>query len=89
MAASTNLAIRPVACSNHGPDVRVALNKLGHSEFRPGQFEAANAVLNGRDVVVKMATSGGKSMCYLLASMCLEKLVLLVSPLISLMEDQV
>lgn len=62
---------------------------FGHEGFRPGQKEAVEAVLNGRDAVVVMPTGSGKSLCYQLAAMMLPGTTLVVSPLIALMKDQV
>lgn len=62
---------------------------LGFQQFRVGQLAAASAVLMGKDVVVKFPTSGGKSLCYILPSVCLPDLTLVISPLISLMDEQV
>lgn len=62
---------------------------FGFSEFREGQAEVIEAVLNGENSVVVMPTGGGKSLCYQLPAMILEGLTLVVSPLIALMKDQV
>ncbi|HPW58553.1 MAG TPA: RecQ family ATP-dependent DNA helicase [Candidatus Rifleibacterium sp.] len=67
-----------------------ALEKFwGYKVFRPLQREAVEAVLNGRDALVVMPTGGGKSLCYQLPAACGVGLVLVVSPLIALMDDQV
>ena len=63
---------------------------FGFDTFRPGQLGCARAVLAGRDAAVFMATGSGKSLCYQLPAFHVERAtVLVVSPLISLMEDQV
>jgi ATP-dependent DNA helicase RecQ len=63
---------------------------FGHPGFRPGQREAVEAALAGRDVLLVMPTGAGKSLCYQLPALeDAERLTLVVSPLVSLMQDQV
>ena len=62
---------------------------FGFSEFRAGQQTLIDAVLSGRDALGVMPTGGGKSLCYELPALLLPGLTLVVSPLISLMKDQV
>ena len=62
---------------------------FGHSEFRPGQEPLVDALLGGRDALGVMPTGAGKSVCYQLPALLLPGLTLVLSPLISLMKDQV
>ena len=62
---------------------------FGYTEFRSGQETLINGVLSGRDVFGIMPTGGGKSMCYQLPGLMLPGITLVISPLISLMRDQV
>ena len=62
---------------------------FGFSEFRAGQQTLIDAVLSGRDALGVMPTGGGKSLCYELPALLLPGMTLVVSPLISLMKDQV
>src|SRR4051794_4916172 len=67
-----------------------ALHELfGFPAFRRGQHEAVRAALAGRDVLVVMPTGSGKSLCYQLPALMRSDLTLVVSPLVSLMVDQV
>ena len=60
-----------------------------HQQFRPGQERIVEAVLGGRDVLAVMPTGSGKSLCYQLPAVVLPGTAIVVSPLISLMKDQV
>ncbi|KAM0912173.1 hypothetical protein ACQ4PT_012885 [Festuca glaucescens] len=62
---------------------------FGYSEFRGRQLEAIEAVLSGRDCFCLMPTGGGKSMCYQIPALVKAGIVLVISPLIALMENQV
>jgi RecQ family ATP-dependent DNA helicase len=64
------------------------LGKLGFAHWRPGQKEAVEAALEGRDSLIVMPTGGGKSLCYQLPGLATEDLTIVVSPLIALMRDQ-
>jgi ATP-dependent DNA helicase RecQ len=62
---------------------------FGFDDFRPGQAEAVAAALADRDALVVMPTGSGKSLCYQLPAMIRDDLTVVVSPLLSLMHDQV
>ncbi len=62
---------------------------FGHSAFREGQAEIIEAILSGRDALGIMPTGGGKSLCYQVPALMLGGITLVISPLISLMRDQV
>ena len=62
---------------------------FGHADFRPGQEPLIDALLSDRDVLGVMPTGAGKSVCYQLPALLLPGLTLVISPLISLMKDQV
>jgi RecQ family ATP-dependent DNA helicase len=64
------------------------LGQLGFEHWRPGQKEAVEAALEGRDSLIVMPTGGGKSLCYQLPGLATEDLTIVVSPLIALMRDQ-
>src|SRR3954451_9219877 len=64
-------------------------DSFGFPAFRPGQQEACEAALEGRDVLVVMPTGSGKSLCYQLPALMRDDLTIVVSPLVALMQDQV
>jgi ATP-dependent DNA helicase RecQ len=71
-------------------DARQALRRIfGFEDFRPGQAEAVGAALADRDALVVMPTGSGKSVCYQLPALMRDDLTVVVSPLVSLMQDQV
>ena len=68
---------------------QVLRDVFGYAGFRPGQESVIAAILRGRDVMAVMPTGAGKSLCYQVPALVLEGITLVVSPLISLMRDQV
>ena len=67
----------------------VLRERFGHADFRPGQAEIIGAVLEGHDTLAVLPTGSGKSLLYQLPALLLPSLTLVVSPLVSLMRDQV
>ncbi|KAK8568830.1 hypothetical protein V6N12_007370 [Hibiscus sabdariffa] len=77
----------PFDWDSRADDVR--FNVFGISSYRPNQREIINAVMSGRDVLVIMAAGGGKSLCYQLPAILRPGIAIVVSPLLSLIQDQV
>jgi ATP-dependent DNA helicase RecQ len=68
---------------------RILKEYFGYSSFRPFQKEVVTQILQGKDCLVIMATGSGKSICYQLPPLITKKTAIVISPLISLMQDQV
>jgi ATP-dependent DNA helicase RecQ len=85
----TQLPLRVEPAAGSSDPVDALRHHFGHPGFRPGQREAVDAALAGRDVLLVMPTGAGKSVCYQLPALVDERLAVVVSPLVSLMQDQV
>ncbi|MEA2168800.1 MAG: ATP-dependent helicase RecQ [Solirubrobacteraceae bacterium] len=84
------LELDPPAPVARATDPEGALHELfGFADFRPGQRAAVGAALADRDALIVMPTGSGKSLCYQLPALMRSDLTVVVSPLVSLMQDQV
>jgi ATP-dependent DNA helicase RecQ len=84
MAAKKKSSLSPVSGLH-----RSLRSTFGFEQLRPGQAEVIRSVMDGRDTLAVMPTGAGKSLCYQLPALHLEGTTIIVSPLISLMKDQV
>ena len=85
-----NNYVKIVATAFEQAEPKLVLKTVfGYDEFRPLQKDIITSVLKGRDTLAIMPTGGGKSLCYQLPALILKGITVVVSPLISLMQDQV
>ena len=91
MAKTRKQPSPPAEINTNPPDpLQGALAQhFGWPAFRPGQREVVEALLAGRDALAVLPTGGGKSLCYQLPALVQQGLVVVVSPLVALMQDQV
>ncbi|MAI80932.1 MAG: recombinase RecQ [Deltaproteobacteria bacterium] len=83
------MEVRPSPQTQAPPELQSALEKLGHSSFKAGQREAIEILFAEQRLLLVAPTGGGKSLCYQLPALLLGGTTFVISPLISLMRDQV
>jgi ATP-dependent DNA helicase RecQ len=81
--------IRPVIAKNGRALKNILRNTFGIKQLRPGQQDVIDSVLHGQDTLAIMPTGAGKSLCYQVPALIMSGMTVVVSPLISLMKDQV
>lgn len=77
------------AGGTHGRPAFYLEKVFGYDSFRPGQEDIVRRLLDGQDVLAVMPTGAGKSICYQVPALLLPGITIVVSPLVSLMKDQV
>jgi ATP-dependent DNA helicase RecQ len=83
------IAAENVDTQHYQQCAKILKDTFGYDEFRPGQMEVIGKILNGQDTLILLPTGGGKSLCYQVPALALDGITIVVSPLISLMQDQV
>jgi ATP-dependent DNA helicase RecQ len=89
MPTMSSTAVSTAEQLAHDPLQSKLESVFGYHEFREGQRDIMDAALDGRDSLVLMPTGGGKSLCYQLPAICSDGVAVVISPLLSLMQDQV
>jgi ATP-dependent DNA helicase RecQ len=88
-SVSSAIAAENVDTKHYQQCAKILKDTFGYDEFRPGQMEVIGKILNGQDALILLPTGGGKSLCYQVPALALDGITIVVSPLISLMQDQV